>query len=193
MKATRLAWWIVFILGALYFLLPLVGDLHLLARPADRPRASPPSFEFYGTVLTSPQFWKSLGYSFVIGIITIIVSISLLMPTAYWVRLRVPRARPVVEFVTLLPFVIPPIILVFGLIQTFSQTSAAADPHGPRQQRPPRRGLHRPVVPVHVPRGRHGPPGDRHPEPDRGGPEPGGRLDPDPRRRSSCRTSGSRS
>ena len=49
------------------------------------------------------------------------MSISLLMPTAYWVRLRVPRARPFVEFITLLPFVIPPIILVFGLIQTFSQ------------------------------------------------------------------------
>ncbi len=44
------------------------------------------------------------------------------MPTAYWVRLRVPRARPFVEFITLLPFVIPPIILVFGLIQTFSQS-----------------------------------------------------------------------
>ena len=43
------------------------------------------------------------------------------MPTAYWVRLKVPRARPVIEFITLLPFVIPPIILVFGLISTFSQ------------------------------------------------------------------------
>ncbi len=51
------------------------------------------------------------------------MSIGLLMPTAYWVRLKVPRARPLIEFITLLPFVIPPIILVFGLIQTFS--------HGP--------------------------------------------------------------
>ena len=31
-----------------------------------------------------------------------------------------PRARPVVEFITLLPFVIPPIVLVFGLISTYS-------------------------------------------------------------------------
>ena len=121
MRLTRLAWWIVFIIGALYFLVPLLATfIYSLGQPIG-PKASPPSFEFYGTVLTSPQFWTSLGYSFVIGVVTIIVSISLLMPTAYWVRLRVPRARPFVEFVTLLPFVIPPIILVFGLIQTFSQ------------------------------------------------------------------------
>ena len=41
------------------------------------------------------------------------------MPTAYWVRLRAPRLRPVVEFVTLLPFVIPPVVYVFGLIRTY--------------------------------------------------------------------------
>ncbi|HEY6014783.1 MAG TPA: ABC transporter permease subunit, partial [Candidatus Limnocylindrales bacterium] len=40
--------------------------------------------------------------------------------TAFWVRLKVPRARPAIEFVTLLPFVIPPIVLVFGLISTYS-------------------------------------------------------------------------
>ena len=67
-----------------------------------------------------PQFFTSLGYSFVVGFITIIVSILLLVPTAFWVRLRMPRARPVVEFITLLPFVIPPIVLVFGLISTYS-------------------------------------------------------------------------
>ncbi len=121
MRATRLAWWVVFIIGALYFLIPLLATfIFSLGQPIGK-NAAPPSFEFYGEVLTSPQFWTSLGYSFLIGIITIIVSIGLLMPTAYWVRLKVPRARPLVEFVTLLPFVIPPIILVFGLIQTFSQ------------------------------------------------------------------------
>ncbi len=43
-----------------------------------------------------------------------------MVPTAFWVRLRMPRARPVVEFITLLPFVVPPIVLVFGLISTYS-------------------------------------------------------------------------
>ena len=179
MRGTRLAWWVVFIIGALYFFVPLIATfVYSLGNPIG-PSAPPPSFEYYGTVLSSSNFWESLGYSFIIGIITIIVSIGLLMPTAYWVRLRVPRARPLVEFITLLPFVIPPIILVFGLHPDVQPRTAAADPHRHGQQHPAGRGLHRPVVPVHVPRGRHRPPGDRHPEPDRGRPEPGCRLDAD--------------
>ena len=48
------------------------------------------------------------------------VSTALIVPTAYWVRLRLPRLRPVVEFVTLMPFVIPAVVLAFGLIRSFS-------------------------------------------------------------------------
>ena len=44
------------------------------------------------------------------------------MPTAFWVRLRVPRARPFVEFVTLLPFVIPPVVIVFGLLSIYANS-----------------------------------------------------------------------
>ncbi|HLA98431.1 MAG TPA: ABC transporter permease subunit, partial [Anaerolineales bacterium] len=37
------------------------------------------------------------------------------------VRLRMPRLRPVVEFITLLPFVIPAVVLVFGIIRLYSR------------------------------------------------------------------------
>jgi putative spermidine/putrescine transport system permease protein len=120
MKWTRLAWAIVFITGFLYFFLPLLGTFEFSLGHPWGPVGAPPSLDYYANVVTSPPFWESLGYSFVIGVITIVVSIALLMPTAFWVRLRVPRARPLVEFITLLPFVIPPIVLVFGLIGTFS-------------------------------------------------------------------------
>src|SRR3954447_10520635 len=122
MRWSRIWWWLVFLVGFLYFFLPLLGTfLFSLGNPLGAVGA-PPSFEFYGNVLTAPGtgFWSSLIYSFVIGSITIVVSIGLLLPTAFWVRLRVPRARPFVEFITLLPFVIPPIVLVFGLLSTYS-------------------------------------------------------------------------
>ena len=106
--------WLVFLLGALYFLLPLVGTLvHSL-------RTRPDIFLAYRQVLDDPKFFGGLLYSFTVGVITIVVSLAIIVPTAYWVRLKVPRLRPVVEFVTLMPFVIPPVILVFGLIRIYS-------------------------------------------------------------------------
>jgi putative spermidine/putrescine transport system permease protein len=45
------------------------------------------------------------------------------VPTVYWVRLKLPRLRPVVEFITLLPLVIPPIVIVFGYIRLFNTSS----------------------------------------------------------------------
>jgi putative spermidine/putrescine transport system permease protein len=106
--------WLVFVLGALYFILPLVGTfLHSL-------RTRPDIFLAYRQVLDDPKFFGGLLYSFTVGVITIVVSLAIIVPTAYWVRLKVPRLRPVVEFVTLMPFVIPPVILVFGLIRIYS-------------------------------------------------------------------------
>ena len=108
-----IVWWIVFLLGFLYFFLPLLGTFAFSMR-------SQPLFSAYAVVVDDPQFRSSLLYSFVIGVITIIVSIVLIVPTAFWVRLRLPRLRPYIEFITLLPFVIPPIILVFGLLRSYS-------------------------------------------------------------------------
>jgi putative spermidine/putrescine transport system permease protein len=105
-------WWIVFILGFLYFFLPLIGTLAFSLR-------AQPFGSAYTNAIADPQFASTLGFSFVIGVITIIVSIAIIVPTAFWVRLKLPRWRPVVSFITLLPFVVPPIILVFGLIKTY--------------------------------------------------------------------------
>jgi ABC-type spermidine/putrescine transport system, permease component II len=109
----RAFWWLVFIVGVVYFILPLIGTFAFSMR-------SIPLFSAYTDIFGDPQFFSSLAYSFIVGIITIVVSITLMVPTGFWVRLRMPRARPVVEFITLLPFVVPPIVLVFGLISTYS-------------------------------------------------------------------------
>lgn len=113
-RRSSIAWWLVFLLGVLYFFLPLVAtlDFSLKAKPA---------FAAYSNALQDPKFLGSLLYSLVIAGVTITASLALIVPTAYWVQLRVPRARWLVEFVTLLPFVIPAVVLVFGLIRVYSR------------------------------------------------------------------------
>jgi putative spermidine/putrescine transport system permease protein len=78
------------------------------------------SLQAYASAFADPGFVHSFLYSIGLAAITIIVSILLTVPTAYWIRLRLPEARRTVEFITLLPFVIPAIILVFGLIRIYS-------------------------------------------------------------------------
>jgi putative spermidine/putrescine transport system permease protein len=116
--AARAAWWIVFIVGVLYFFIPLYATLDFSLK-------SKPAFSAYTAILADSQFVSTLAYSFIAGILTIILSVLIIVPTAFWVRLKYPQLRPFIEFITLLPFVIPPIILVFGLINTYSKPPLA--------------------------------------------------------------------
>ena len=106
--------WLVFVAGFLYFFVPLLATFEFSLR-------AKPAFAAYTGAFANPHFVSSLAFSFVAGVLTIVVSVVLIVPTAFWVRLRLPRLRPYVEFVTLLPFVIPPVVLVFGLIRVYSR------------------------------------------------------------------------
>jgi putative spermidine/putrescine transport system permease protein len=108
--------WFWFILGALYFILPLYATLDFSLRM----KRDAIGLQAYSAAFADPEFVHSFLYSIVLAAITIIVSIVLIVPTAYWIRLRLPEARRTVEFITLMPFVIPAIILVFGLIRIYS-------------------------------------------------------------------------
>jgi len=108
--------WIWFVLGALYFVMPLYATLDFSLR-MERDTIG---LKAYEVAFSDAKFVETFTRSNVLAVVTIIVSIILIVPTAYWVKLRVPEARRVVEFITLLPFVVPAIILVFGMIRVFS-------------------------------------------------------------------------
>jgi len=108
--------WLWFIVGTLYFVLPLYATLDFSLR-MERDTIG---LKAYSVAFSDPKFVETFVRSNLLAVITIIVSILLIVPTAYWVRLRVPEARRIVEFITLLPFVVPAIILVFGMIRVFS-------------------------------------------------------------------------
>jgi putative spermidine/putrescine transport system permease protein len=116
---TRIVSWGVLILGCLYFLLPLVGMTEFSLKM----RRGVYSFDAYQKVFEDPRFWETFSYSLTLAAATIVVGVFLVVPTAYWVRLKLPQARPFVEFVTLLPLVIPAIVLVFGYIRLYNTSS----------------------------------------------------------------------
>jgi putative spermidine/putrescine transport system permease protein len=116
---TKLFAWGTLAFGILYFLLPLFGMAEFsLSMLRDQY-----SFEAYRVVLNDPEFQATFLFSVAMAAATIVMGVLLVVPTAYWVRLRVPQARPYVEFITLLPLVIPAIVIVYGYIRIFNTSS----------------------------------------------------------------------
>ncbi|CDN48399.1 ABC transporter permease [Neorhizobium galegae] len=119
MKASKILAWLAIAIGAIYFLVPLIGTFEFSLRM----RRGVYSFDAYQSVFTDAQFRATFGFSMLMALVTIVVGMLLIVPTAYWVRLRLPQMRPVVEFITLLPLVIPAIVIVFGYLRLYNSSS----------------------------------------------------------------------
>jgi len=120
MKSTsRVGAWVAMLTGSLYFLLPLVATFEFSLKM----QRDSYSFAAYKVVLSDTGFQSSFGYSILMALLTIVAGILLVVPTAYWVQLKLPKARPLVEFITLLPLVIPAIVIVFGYLKLYNSSS----------------------------------------------------------------------
>ena len=109
--------WIVLVLAAAYFLVPLIATLLFSLNSNQTGKCC--SLAAWGFVLHDQEFWSSLKTSLILSLETIAISLILFVPTVYLVHLKLPRMRPVMAFLALLPFVIPPIVLVVGLLDVF--------------------------------------------------------------------------
>jgi putative spermidine/putrescine transport system permease protein len=115
----RLWSWAALWFGMIYFILPLIG----MTLFSLKMRRGEYSFDAYAKVLADPKFQETFSYSVMMALFTIAFGMLLVVPTAYWVRLKLPKMRPYVEFITLLPLVIPAIVVVFGYIRLFNTSS----------------------------------------------------------------------
>lgn len=115
----KAASWAILLLGMAYFILPLIGmvEFSLSMKRGEY------SFEAYRVVLADPRFRETFMYSVMMALLTIVFGVFLVVPTAFWVRLKMPWIRPYIEFVTLLPLVIPAIVIVFGYIRLYNTSS----------------------------------------------------------------------
>lgn len=112
----------VVIVSALFFVLPLLAMARFSFQnvPMIRLGRSTLFKEWSASGVTkafeNPDFRSSLGLSVRLALFTVGLTLVLLLPTTLWVHLRIPKARVLVEFLTVLPYVIPPIALVAGIL-----------------------------------------------------------------------------
>jgi putative spermidine/putrescine transport system permease protein len=97
--------WVVLLAAAAFFLIPLLVALRFAGIKA------------FGSVVSQSGFSSSLGLSVRLAVITTLVTIALMLPTAVYVHLRLPNLRRLLEGITILPIVIPPVVLIVGVLQ----------------------------------------------------------------------------
>jgi putative spermidine/putrescine transport system permease protein len=97
--------WVILLLAGLYFLVPLIVALRFAG------------VKSFGSVLSESGFTSSLGLSVRLAVVTTIITVALMLPTTVYVHLRLPKVRRLMEGITILPIVIPPVVLIVGVLQ----------------------------------------------------------------------------
>jgi putative spermidine/putrescine transport system permease protein len=108
--------------AAAFFLIPLIATLLFSLRSIQTNKCC--TGAAYSLIVHDNQFWQTIRVSFLLSLETIGISLLLFVPTVYWVHLKLPRLRPVLGFMALVPFVVPPIILVVGLLNLYKGSPA---------------------------------------------------------------------
>jgi putative spermidine/putrescine transport system permease protein len=114
MPRQGIRWWrvIVLVLAAIFFLAPLVSAIGF-ALEGDHGGIS---FANFGAFVSNSDVRSALITSLEIGGLTMVIVLALMIPTVVFVRLRMPRLTLVLESVTILPIVIPPVVMAAGLL-----------------------------------------------------------------------------
>jgi putative spermidine/putrescine transport system permease protein len=96
--------WVILLVAGVYFLVPLIVALRFAGIKA------------FGSVVSETGFTSSLGLSVRLAIVTTVITIVLMLPTTVYVHLRLPGIRRLMEGITILPIVIPPVVLIVGVL-----------------------------------------------------------------------------
>ena len=119
-QAGRRSRWIILILCGIYFIGPLLAAISFTVQD---PHGGL-TIQAYKDIFSKPPtgqigFTTALVYSLEIAVVTIVLTLGLMLPTQLLLHLRFQRVRPLVEVLTLLPLVFPPIVLVVGVEDTY--------------------------------------------------------------------------
>jgi putative spermidine/putrescine transport system permease protein len=108
---------LVLVLVILYLVIPLGATLVFGLSTA---RGLTYTFQ---QIFSDPDFWSTIQLSLELALATTLLAIILVTPTAYWVHLRVPKARPLMDVLTLMPFALPAVIISLGLVEVYGSNN----------------------------------------------------------------------
>lgn len=108
----RIARWVLLLAFGTFFLLPLYAMLDFTTRLPNGTRTGATWQQLIDPTAMSenyPELVDGIVTSLLLTVFTVLLMLLLLLPTMIWVRLRVPKVRKIVEFISLLPLTVPEI------------------------------------------------------------------------------------
>lgn len=105
------AWSILFLVFC-YFILPIAGA----AKFSLEERDGTYGLDAYRMIFETPQLAEVLKLTLRLTLISVALSMAIMVPTVTLVHLSAKKYRRLVEFVSIQPLVIPPIVLVLGVV-----------------------------------------------------------------------------
>lgn len=104
--------WVILGVVGFLFALPLYSMFPASTRitPLNKEK-----WDAWQSIFNDPQLTQAMRTSLELAALTVVGMLLLLLPTMIWIRLKVPWAKRLVEFICILPLTIPAIVLVVGL------------------------------------------------------------------------------
>jgi len=121
-ERNRFGWFII--IGFLFYMLAPILATYVFSFAVRWDRTLLPeglTLDWYRTTFSDRWFLIVFKHSLIISVSTVIASVLIMVPTTYWIYLRVPKARPLITLITTLPFAIPAVVLALGLIRLYAQ------------------------------------------------------------------------
>lgn len=121
---SRTGRWILFTIVAVYLLLPVLAVFLYSVATVWRSEILPDGYtlDHYATVFGDPRIQGAFLRSMVLASLVTAVDILLVVPAAYWARVRNRRIRPLVEIGAAIPFALPYVVIAFGINRLVGET-----------------------------------------------------------------------
>ena len=107
----------VFLVLGAFFLVP-IGAMFEFSTRGNSTNA-PRTLDAWTAIVKVPDLVQAITVSLQLAAITSVAMLVLLLPTMVWVRLRLPALNRVIEFICLLPLIVPAIALVVGMVPLY--------------------------------------------------------------------------
>jgi putative spermidine/putrescine transport system permease protein len=107
---------VLLLLFAAFFAVPMLAMLDFSTRDVGGGR----TWQAWVNLVEDPTLSSAIITSMLLAGLTVAGMLLLLVPTLVWVRLRVPQARRLIEFLCLLPLTIPALVIVVGMKNVYA-------------------------------------------------------------------------